>query len=338
MLFLVLMLSCTFRNFNVQEKGRREDISKAIQNPDDENSKTILEEVNKYTALRKDENGLLPIEEAIEFDNMEAVQLLIKVGEYPDEIYERIVNKKNVELLNLIPQENLDYRLLSKIKKDEDIELEREFLTRIEATELERLIVSGEIEEIKKRSKEWVLANYKDDRGSVDQRRINTTEILCICSGVNLIKDMIKILKESNKDIREYLFFTVLRLGEKEAVEYLFNLGMDVNQKLHDGWEALMLAAQNGHKEVCQFLIDNKADVNATKQNGWTALMSAAKNGHKEVCQLLIDNGTDINTTEQDGDTALMFAAKMAIRKYANFLSRMVLILMVQCKIDGHLL
>ena len=127
MLFLVLMLSCTFRNFNVQEKGRREDISKAIRELDNDNSKAILEKINKYTALHKDENGLLPIEEAIEVENIEAVQLLIKVVEYPDEIYERIVNKKNIDLFNLIPQENLDYRLLSKIKENDDIELEREF-------------------------------------------------------------------------------------------------------------------------------------------------------------------------------------------------------------------
>ena len=121
MLFLVLMLSCTFRNFNVQEKGRREDISKAIQNPDNENSRAILEKVNKYTALHKNENGLLPIEEAIEAENVEAVRLLIKVGEYPDKIYERIVNKRNIDLFNLIPQEKLDYILLSKIKENDDI-------------------------------------------------------------------------------------------------------------------------------------------------------------------------------------------------------------------------
>ena len=174
MLFLIFMFSCTFNNLKIKEKCRRENISKAIRNPDDENSKDILEKVNKYTAFHKDENGKLPIEEAIEVENIEAVQLLIKKGEYPYKVYERIVNKRNIDLFNLIPQEKLDYILLSKIKENDDIELEREFLKRIEATELERLIVSGKIEEIKKKSKGWFLDNYKDDRGYVNQRKINT--------------------------------------------------------------------------------------------------------------------------------------------------------------------
>ncbi|HCB64081.1 MAG TPA: hypothetical protein DEP20_01765, partial [Fusobacteria bacterium] len=292
MLFLVLMLSCTFRNFNVQEKGRREDISKAIRELDNDNSKAILEKINKYTALHKDENGLLPIEEAIEFDNMEAVQLLIKVGEYPDEIYERIVNKKNVELLNLIPQENLDYRLLSRIQKNEDKELEEEFLKKIEATELERLIVSGQIEEIKNKSKEWILDNYKDN---INQRRINTVEILCIYGGIDFIKDIIKILEKDIKDIKEYLLFTVSKLGKKEAMKYLLGLGIaDVNAKKQDGITALMAAAKNGHKEVCQLLIEKGADVNAVSMLG-TALTKAAKGGHKELCQMLIEKGADVN-------------------------------------------
>ena len=149
MIFLILMLSCTFKGLIVKEKGKREDISKAIRNPDCEDSKAILEIVDSYTAMCKNENGLLPIEEAIEVENVEAVQSLIKVVEYPYKIYERIVNKKNIDLFNLIPQKNLDYRLLCRIKKNKDKELEEEFLKRTKATELERLIVSGKIEEIK---------------------------------------------------------------------------------------------------------------------------------------------------------------------------------------------
>ena len=320
MLFLVLMLSCTFRNFNVQEKGRREDISKAIQNPDNENSRAILEKVNKYTALHKNENGLLPIEEAIEAENVEAVRLLIKVGEYPDKIYERIVNKRNIDLFNLIPQENLEYRLLSRMKENKDGELEREFLKRIEATELEKLIVSGKIEEIKKKSKGWFLDNYKDDRGYVNQRKINTAEILCIYGGIDFIKEIIKILEKDIKDIKEYLLFTVSKLGKREAIKYLLGLGIDVNQKLDGGWKAIMYAAFNGHKEVCQLLIEKGVDVNSVKKDGMTVLMLAAENGNKEVCQLLIEEGADVNASDLFGSTALMIAASNGHKEVCQLL------------------
>ena len=257
MIFLVLVLSCTFKGLRVKEKGKREDISKAIRNPDCEDSKAILKRVDRYTALCKNENGLLPIEESIEVENLEAVQSLIRVREYPYKIYKKIVDKKNIDLFNLVPQGKLDYRLLSRIKENEDKELEEEFLKRIEATELERLIVSGEIEEIKNKNKEWVIENYKDDRESIIERRINTAEILCIYGGIDLIKEIIKILEKDIKDIKEYLFFTVSKLGKKEAIKYSLGLGIDVNQKLDGECTALMIAARNGHKEVCQFLIDN---------------------------------------------------------------------------------
>ena len=324
MIFLILMLSCTFKGLRVKEKGKREDISKAIseaiQNPDNENSKDILEKVNKFTAFYRNENGLLPIEEAIEFENMEAVQLLVKICEYPDKIYERIVNKKNIDLFRLIPQEKLDYMLLSRIKENEDKELEEEFLKRIEVTGLERLIVSGKIEEIKSKSKEWVIENYRDYRGTINQRRIDTAEILCIYCETDFIKEIIKILEEDIKDIKEYLLFTISKLGKKEAIKYLLDSRVDIKKKLdEDGWTALMLASQNGRKEMCELLIEKGADVNAVSIRG-TALMVAAEEGNKEVCELLIEKGAEINAVNEFGTTALMFAAKEGNKEVCQLL------------------
>ena len=211
MIFLILTLSCTLKELRVKEKGIREDISRAIQNSNEEDSRDIIEKIDRNKALQKNKEGLLPVEEAIEAGNIEAVGILINLDdcEYPYKIYEKIVDTRSIDMFKLISQRKLDYRLLLRIKENDYKELEREFLKRIEVTELERLILSGEIGEIKKKSKEWVLANYKDDKAHVNKRGISTAEISCIYGGTDFIKEIIEILGKDIKDIKGCLLFTV---------------------------------------------------------------------------------------------------------------------------------
>ena len=233
MLFLILTVSCTLNKFDVRTKGRREDLSNAIHNPDSEDSKVILSKINTYTALHKNENGMLPIEEAIEVENLEAIELLINVEPfgYPEKIYEKMIGTRNLAIFKLIPQEQLDYRLLLKIKENEDKELEKEFLKRIEATELEQLIVEGRKEEIKSKDKTWILENYNDERSLTHRRRVNTTEILFIYME-ELMEDMIKKLEDEKKDIKDYFLLIASVLGKEEVVKYLLEgNNTDVNKK-----------------------------------------------------------------------------------------------------------
>ena len=310
MIFLILTLSCKLKELRVKEKGIREDISRAIQNSNEEDSRDIIEKIDRNKALQKNKEGLLPVEEAIEAGNIEAVDILINLDdcEYPYKIYEKIVDTRSIDMFKLISQRKLDYRLLLRIKENDCKELEREFFKRIEVTELERFIVNGEIGEIKKKGKEWVLANYKDEH--VNQRGISIAEISCIYGGTDFIKEIIEILGKDITDIKGCLFFAVLKLGEKGAAECLLDLGIDVNQKLDDGSTALIYAAQGGNKEVCELFIEKGADVNAVKEDRNTALMIAAQEGHGEVCELLIGRDADVNAVEEDGWTALMFAAQ----------------------------
>ena len=218
MLFLVIILSCMNIKFNAKEKGIREDISEAIANPDCESSKAVLKKVNRYTASYKNSEGLLPIEEAIAIKSIEAIKLLIDVEgcQYPYRVYEKMLDTKSLEIFNLIPQNQLTYRLLLRIKENKDRELEEEFLKRIEATELEEFIVEGRVEEIKSKDKAWILSNYRDERGFINQRRINTTEILFIYSE-DIMEDMIEKLKEEKEDIKEYMLLTASKLGRKSV-------------------------------------------------------------------------------------------------------------------------
>ncbi len=90
------MLGCTFPNFKVKEKVRREEISKAIQNPDDNSSKYILARINRYNALIRNEQGLLPIEEAIVAKNVKIVEALMNIDDlyYHSEISEKEIDEQ----------------------------------------------------------------------------------------------------------------------------------------------------------------------------------------------------------------------------------------------------
>jgi len=323
MLFLILTVSCTLNKFDVRTKGRREDLSNAIHNPDSEDSKVILSKINTYTALHKNENGMLPIEEAIEVENLEAIELLINVEPfgYPEKIYEKMIGTRNLAIFKLIPQEQLDYRLLLKIKENEDKELEKEFLKRIEATELEQLIVEGRKEEIKSKDKTWILENYNDERSLTHRRRVNTTEILFIYME-ELMEDMIKKLEDEKKDIKDYFLLIASVLGKEEVVKYLLEgNNTDVNKKVdEDRWTTLMLAAQNGHKKVCELLLEEGEQVDTIDKHERTAMMRAAENGHKEVCELLLSRGAQVDSTNGKGWSALMFAAERGHKEVCELL------------------
>ena len=254
MIFLILALSCTFKELRVKEKGKREDISRAIQNPEFRESKAIIEKINKTEALIENEAGHLPIEEAIELGNIEVVDILLKIKEcdYPEKVYWQMLNTRDVGMFNLIPQIYLNYRILLKIKEMGCRDIEEEFMNRIESTELERLIIEGKVVEIKEKSKKWLMEHYIYERGSTNRRRINTTEILCVY-GSEAVET---VLSNYKKDMKKYALSIGSKIGNKEVVKWLLDNGVDANEKLEkSGRRPLMLAAENGHKDVCELLL-----------------------------------------------------------------------------------
>ena len=172
MIFLILILSCTFKGLRIKEKGKREELRKyreemrkdiniliqeeyEIQQEDEYEPDSIIDLIEDLvckwmTLYYKDERGVLPVEKAIEVGNLELVDCLINIEEfdYPERVYKKIIDTESVEMFNLIPEKCLDYRILSMINEIGNRELENEFMKRIEATELERLIVEGKNSEI----------------------------------------------------------------------------------------------------------------------------------------------------------------------------------------------
>ena len=96
--------------------------------------------------------------------------------------------------------------------------------------------------------------------------------------------------------------------GNNEAVQYLLELGVNINYSNSEGKTALMLACKAGHEEVVQTLVLGGANVQNSK-NGRTALIQASKNGHYQVVEILLKKGADPNIHDNDGWTALIVAS-----------------------------
>jgi ankyrin repeat protein len=109
---------------------------------------------------------------------------------------------------------------------------------------------------------------------------------------------------------------------ELPIFKYLINLGFDLSYKDSEDRDSnlLMKIVHLGeHPEAISFLVEKGMDINDVNNLGWTALhyaMFSVKSGNglvrvprrteMEIIQLLIDNGADINQQDNDGTTPLM--------------------------------
>ncbi len=91
-----------------------------------------------------------------------------------------------------------------------------------------------------------------------------------------------------------------------------------LNQRTHEGWTPLMIAARNSKtvstEKTVQILLDAGADINRQDNTGFSALNLASRNSKttssEETVRMLIDAGADLNLQNNEGWTALMHASR----------------------------
>ena len=98
--------------------------------------------------------------------------------------------------------------------------------------------------------------------------------------------------------------------GNNEVVQFLLDLGVNINYTNTKGKTALMLASKAGHEEIVQTLVSAEANVNLQDSKGQTALVLASEAGHEEIVQTLVSAGANINLQDSKGQTALMLASE----------------------------
>ena len=105
-------------------------------------------------------------------------------------------------------------------------------------------------------------------------------------------------------------FLKAAEEGEEEVVEFLLDVGVDINYVDINKMTALMASSEQGQTKVVQLLLQNGADVNMLNETNWTALIAASDNGHTEAANLLLKYNADPNLQMDSGWTALMGACE----------------------------
>ena len=100
------------------------------------------------------------------------------------------------------------------------------------------------------------------------------------------------------------------RLGNNEAVQFLFDLIDNINYQNEEGRTALMLASKGGHEQVVQTLILTGANPNTQDNNGYTALMLACDTNSYNIVNYLLQTGANPDIQRDNGDTAIIIACR----------------------------
>lgn len=165
--------------------------------------------------------------------------------------------------------------------------------------------------------------NKRDDAG------FSPLELACMIGNLDIVKILIDHNCDLNKNKHVYnALHIAAAMGRHEIVDFLLQIGMDVNDVDDSGYTPLHWATQEGKLDVVELLVRKKANLEAKDNNGFAPIHIAASEGHIEIMKLFINNNVDVNI-KCDGDghsTALHKAcsynnieiAKLLIMNNAN--------------------
>jgi ankyrin repeat protein len=94
----------------------------------------------------------------------------------------------------------------------------------------------------------------------------------------------------------------------KEIVETLIRVGVAVNVRDKSGDTPLIIAARKKNTPLVQLLLSQGADINAVNKKGYTALHYALKEQDENLSKTLIENGIDLDSASFNLDSAFALA------------------------------
>uniref|UniRef100_A0A0G4HR72 Uncharacterized protein n=1 Tax=Chromera velia CCMP2878 TaxID=1169474 RepID=A0A0G4HR72_9ALVE len=164
----------------------------------------------------------------------------------------------------------------------------------------------GEGEETRAKREDLTLLFYvgADVHGLVDGQTALTKAVLA----TNL--EAVKILVETraglgtrSSDGNSTLHISGIAF---EIAEFLVSCGKDMNVENREGYQPLLVAAQDNQTDLIGLYLQHGAAINAADEEGDTALHVAAMTDHRDAAQLLLDRGANCNVTNKSGWTPLL--------------------------------
>ena len=217
-----------------------------------------------------------------------------------EEDFDKLIEEINKYKADSDPEPTTNiHMLLSKIKRNGNIELEEKYKNRA-------LILCCQ------------KGFYKIAK-LLSETIINIDGFALISASLEGRIDIVKLLLDKKGIDVNYKNngWTALMLashkGNIDTVKLLLDRkDIDVNSKSNDGWTALIKAFIYGRIDVVKLLLDRKdIDVNSVDDEGLTVLMMACDGGNIDIVKLLLDRkDIDVNSKNNDGWTALMIASQ----------------------------
>ena len=243
----------------------------------------------------KDTNNRTPITEALYYNRMEIVEVLLKNGAKVD---------FNSEELKYILYHSIEsgYNEVFKFLLNNGVNPNSKYISEGG----ENLSFSSSLEISKLLIEHGAEVNSKDVYGYTPLIR----------AVIKDYKDIVELLlkNKANVNARTNDSFTALVYAKsKEVAELLIEYGANIDEKLNYGFTPLMLT---NNKEIAELLIKHGAKLNEKTEDGKTPLMYALLRSDEEVAQTLIQYGDDINIIDKEGHTALTL---MIVNGNSNF-------------------
>jgi ankyrin repeat protein len=102
----------------------------------------------------------------------------------------------------------------------------------------------------------------------------------------------------------------IVYMDDLEALIAVFENGGNANLQNRYGWTPLHIAIRRGRRHMVEYLIEIGADIDKKDGVGWTPLMESVMDDQPEICKMLLDAGADKALTNDRGATAAMLVQK----------------------------
>jgi len=207
-----------------------------------------------------DRHGQSALDEALRFQNVEIVKLLLDAGAKPDtEHLSQAVRYRNIEIVNA---------LLNAGAKPG-------------AEHLSRAIRNYQIDISTALRAEGIKPDFEERQETYRHRRDSVPEM--VTALLNKIAPNTKDKRKKGKTA----FMYAVEWGDSEIIERMLDKGADVNARCMGGYTALMMAHS---AETVHFLLDAGADPRARNDKGHSALrILARKKGSAEAVETLLE-------------------------------------------------